>query len=398
MALGCGNPDKAGLTHWSDEPREFHGTSGDGFSELYEAGKAIFLSSQKEAESNPRTSKANALTSRTTFFEAQKRAARNVIGNRRSDIERAVAKRIVWVYEPTGFTTPPTYLAGLRLAAKSYIWDIQDAKARGDSATIVSAFTHVTKLGLAMLQGGGYEASLGASLMDEARKELTPVLPILSANELGTLAKTSNASIRNLDLLICVDNELRNMLWGLQQVQDAAAAGTKEKLEAILGVEGAKRAESLKKYTKSRSELKDVFDWIGADIRARTSYAKARIQNPKTAESAPDFHKRSRFMDLHQLLATNLDSLVPKLVSTQAKTKLLILECFLRQSQKLKKRLPDNLSAFSPQSKVDPFTGESFFYTTNGTDFQVYSTGVDGVDDGGKTDANFSAPDLMLER
>ncbi len=71
-----------------------------------------------------------------------------------------------------------------------------------------------------------------------------------------------------------------------------------------------------------------------------------------------------------------------------AHERLLAAELALRCYQSEKSRLPIRLEELSPAylSKVpaDPFSGRPLIYRSQGKTWQLYSVGVDGVDDGGK--------------
>ncbi len=84
--------------------------------------------------------------------------------------------------------------------------------------------------------------------------------------------------------------------------------------------------------------------------------------------------------------------------ATVARTRLMIIESELIRRRQLHMELPADLKGFSAPINVDPYTGRPFIYHAEGSDYTVYSVGVDGIDNAGQTDATFTTPDLKLER
>ncbi|MEQ1935408.1 MAG: hypothetical protein ABL962_16235, partial [Fimbriimonadaceae bacterium] len=68
----------------------------------------------------------------------------------------------------------------------------------------------------------------------------------------------------------------------------------------------------------------------------------------------------------------------------------------LLRTAKLQQKLPRDISKFGDCS-VDPYTGQLFAYRCDGSEFKIYSAGLNGIDDGGRTDESATNPDLCLE-
>ncbi len=83
--------------------------------------------------------------------------------------------------------------------------------------------------------------------------------------------------------------------------------------------------------------------------------------------------------------------------STVARTRLAILTCEILKDVKTNQAAPKDLSGFSKDLSLDPYTGRNFAYRSSGPIFEVYSLGADGIDNAGDTDESFFAPDLRLE-
>ncbi|HZH97573.1 MAG TPA: hypothetical protein VEX38_01265, partial [Fimbriimonadaceae bacterium] len=96
------------------------------------------------------------------------------------------------------------------------------------------------------------------------------------------------------------------------------------------------------------------------------------------------------FMTLRPLLVLN--------DATVARTRLLILEAAILKDVRLERRAPKDLSAFGPEIKTDPYSGQPFVYRADGADYRLHSVGENAIDDAGDTDESFSSPDLVLEK
>jgi hypothetical protein len=396
-ASGCRKPEPVTFTQWSEKATvSINPTSTQ--AKIVSIGEAVERAAISMAPLDKQGKPSNPLTARTTVFPKQQKDARKAIGNQRSALLASIHKGMTWSYQPVGLTNPPIYLRGIRLIGVSYLWDIEASLKNNDYVTAVNACVNAHKVGAALLNGGGYEASLGCFLIDESRKMLMKQLGQLSALQLGMLAQgVQNSWSFRPEMTSPILHEKSNMLFSLQEAQDFYESKKVSKLQEKIGVSAKDTIALLEGIEESPAKGKDVFDWIGNDIRARSEWLLKRVKTPKDAGVPPKLKDRRNWRLLYRYLATNLDSLAPRLQTTSARTQLFIIECYLRQKVKVKRPLPKDLKAFSKTSVRDPFTGEPFFYKADGFEFRIYSAGEDGIDNGGDTDTAYRSPDLTIE-
>jgi hypothetical protein len=338
------------------------------------------------------------ITTRTNFFPKQKLEARKVIGNARSAAISAVQSIKSLNYAPTGIAPPSTYLSGLKLIGQSILWDIEDAiNAHNFDAAIVACGS-ATRLGYALMSGGAFEASLGTSLINQARQKMIPVLGSLSALQLGKLGSAVQKSMANRPSMeIAIGNERDNLLLGLQQVQDMFESKKLDRLQERLGVSSKDTVDQLRNLEKDPEKGKALFDMLGNDIKDRSGWFLRLVKNPGTTELPPKRDESKSKQMFFRYFASNIDVMVPMMQITYCRTQLFILECYLKQKLKQQQPLPTSLKAFSRSATIDPFTGEEFYYHAGPKSYLIYSAGEDAIDNGGNTDTSSRRPDLWLE-
>lgn len=392
---GCRSKEEVKFTSWAPEPSA-KPLSGS-FARLVQIGEAVEQAARSEAFYKGKQTPP--MTTRTSFFEKEKRQANAIIGGNKAALISLASSKIDFQYQPVGLGEPPIYLRGIRLVGESMLWDMENALAVQNADIAIQRCGQLTRLGSQLLGGGAYEATLGISLIDRARGILAPELGQLGAGQLGVLAKQISGSISSRPgLTVCLENESANMLLALQQAQDIARAKDFKKLEEKLGKSTHDEVALLESVSRDMGKVASVFDWIGEDIRARSKWHIGQMQKPNPDVAPPELKSRKNWKVLYRYFASNLDSLSPYLKKCVARTQLFMLECYLRQKVKLKAPLPTSLFAFSEAAVRDPFTGKPFCYQSGAGEFKVYSAGTDGIDDGGESKESFESPDLVLER
>jgi hypothetical protein len=396
---GCKKPVSVTFTKWTSPGSGIQNPDNAPSNRLMAAGNAVDLQAKLSAKPDSKGRLAAPITTRTNFFPKQKAEARKVIGASRS-VALSAAQTIKSInYVPTGLAVPPPYLSGLRLIGVSLIWDIEDAIQNHDFDKAISACGSATLLGTSLLSGGAYEASLGASIINQSRQKMVPILGSLSGIQLGKLGSAiQKASANRPPIYLAIENEKANMLLGLQQAQDFFESKRLDKLQDRIGPSSKDTIEMLRTYNKDPEKAKALFDWIGNDISARSDWYLRLVKNPQMSELEPKKDEKKSKLMLYRYFGSSIESLVPMLQATYCRTQLFILECYLKQKMKLQKPLPTSLNAFSSKATIDPFTGEQFYYKGGQLSYLLYSAGEDGIDNGGTTDSSFRNPDLLLER
>ncbi len=392
--VGCGRKEAVKFSFWASEPsaRPLSGS----YARMVQIGEAV--EQQARAKAFYKGKPTPPITTRTAFFDKEKKQANAIIGGQKSALIGILGSKIEFHYQPVGLAEPPVYLRGIRLIGESMLWDMEAALAAQKPDGAIVRCGQLTRLGSQLLGGGAYEATLGISLIDRARAILAPELGQLGAGQLGVLAKHISGSISaRPPLTVCLANETENMLLALQQAQDIAQSGDFKKLEEKLGKSTHDEVSLLESVSRDPAKVSSVFDWIGDDIKARGKWHVEQMQKPDADNPPPELQNRKNWRVLYRYFASNLDSLSPYVKKCAARTQLFMLECYLRQKVKLKAPLPKSLDAFSVAATRDPFTGKPFYYKSGAFEFKVYSAGSDGIDDGGQSNTSFDSPDLVLE-
>jgi hypothetical protein len=396
---GCRKPADITFTKWATADSRNQNPENVASNKLVTAGNMVDQQAKLSAKPDSKGRLAAPITTRTNFFPKQKTEARKVIG--RSKAEALIAAQSVKTinYVPTGLAMPPPYLSGLRLIGTSLIWDIEEAIHDHDYDKAIIACGSATSLGNSLMSGGANEVTLGASIINQARQKMVPVLGSLSGLQLGKLGSAvQKGSANRPPIYLAIQNEKDNMLLGLQQAQDMFESKKLDQLQARIGISAKDSIDMLKSLEEDPEKAKALFDSIGNDIVARSDFYLKLVKNPGMSGLPPKKDEKKSKLMFYRYFASSIESLLPMLQSTYCRTQLFVLECYLKQKMKLQKPLPASLSAFSKSATIDPFTGEQFYYKAGQMSYLLYSAGQDGIDNGGTTDSSFRKPDFLLEK
>ena len=399
VLAGCKKQVPVAFTHWVTTSSRAQTPGNSAATAFIAAGAAVDQQAKLSAKPDLKGRLSAPITTRTTFFPKQKAEARRVIGNSKNAALSAARRLNLLTYVPTGLGMPPAYLSGMRLIGTSLIWDIEEAISNHNYDKAVEACGASTRIGFALMGGGAYEASLGSSIINQARQKMVPVLGMLSGLQLGKLAAAvQKASANRPAMQISIENERDNMLLGLQQAQDFFENNKLDRLQERLGSSAKDTVDMLQSLEKDQEKGKALFDWIGNDISVRAEWYLKQVNNPRQAGLRPKKDESKSKLMFYRYFGSSLENLVPMLQSTYCRTQLFILECYLKQKMKQQKTLPTSLKSFNKSAVIDPFTGEPFYYKSGQSSYLLYSAGEDGLDNGGATDSSFRIPDLQLEK
>lgn len=395
--IGCTKKEPVVFNDWT--PASSQTTESQAAAKLKAAGRTITAMARAKAGEDAKGRPNTPVTSRTNFFPQQKKQALQIIAPHRAAVLSAVSQPIVIAYRPVGLSKAPDYLDGIKLVGLAELWKIDDAISARNPELALQACINATKIGFALMGGGGYEASLGANLINQARIKTLQVIRYFDSIQLGKLAAgVQRASANRPSSIIAIRNERDNMLASLQAVQQGVTGDDFNSWQAsIFGNSSDAVRELLAVLRKKPERAKELFDWLGNDIKKRSAWFENKLKNPKSVDAPPKVEKNSSHQLLYQYFGSNLDNLAPLIQSTYCRTQLFVLDTYLRQRQKARKPLPGSLKEFTKSATIDPFTKEPFFYDGAGTAYKLYSAGEDGVDNGGASDASFRAPDMLLE-
>ncbi len=348
-----------------------------------------------EAERN-----AGPLLSRINFTGRYRREAEIACKKAIQVVERATTLPCQVEFRPVDPFAAPPFQRGWRLLGRLFAWRIERAASSDEPGKALGPFLDATKFGFDLTGGAASDASLGFSIVDEARRALTPAINNLGAGQLGELAAKLTLILRSRPPLeATIRHELQNMLAAVQFVLDCTVAQKFEVLERALGPSVKESIAYLKEKGPKRVYREQFFRGFAQEAEEECNNVIDRLGKPAAERTSfPDLkslHRPWRRFAPHFLLTAR--SLLSVQDRTIARTRLLIIESRILQAIKVRKGAPTSLGEFSRDLTTDPYSGKAFVYHANGTDYRLYSVGQDLKDDLGDTDETSSSPDLWLE-
>ncbi|MCA1946876.1 MAG: hypothetical protein LDL55_02010 [Armatimonadetes bacterium] len=317
----------------------------------------------------------------------------------------------------------PFYHRGWTLLGKALVWRIQDAAGAGDTAKAAEWTVVATRFGLDLCGGGAMDATLGLTIVDEARQAMLPFVPRMQASEMETLAQGLRQALARLPgPQRLAANEQKSMFAGVQAVQNAFRDNRLEQLEEWMGSPVKPAIQHLKELRSKDPDLR---------VRYFRGFAKEAVEEARWIERVasvpgrkrrdvppPAFEKERPWRRFASALFTTLRPLygvhggllsaeggfledgrlrLGLMDATIARTRLFALHLLFTAEVRRTGAAPRTLGEAPADLATDPFTGERFVYRADGPDFVVYSVGADLRDDGGQTDETAREPDLRLE-
>ncbi|MBS1704757.1 MAG: hypothetical protein JST40_02705 [Armatimonadetes bacterium] len=335
----------------------------------------------------------------------------NVVGTRRAALLKNLApamRKIAqgtqsegsFVFTPTGPFDSRREYPGWSLLSRSFAWKIEDAVRAKDFGAAIQIFLTATQFGFDLCGGGAIDASMGATVINRVRKALLPCLPELNPGQLGSIRSGLAAILsRRPDTARMLKNEEQNMLMAVQMVQDAYRKQSFAQLETSMQSGSKGLIEALKTLKNEKPETApDYFRALAREARTETNELIARAKEPASRRTPmPELKAAGRpwWVVARTFLRTGRSALGPQ-DEVLARTRLLIVWCWAR-AQASSGSAPTALAKELGDNTMDPYTGSAFPYRASGSEFEVYSLGADGRDNGGESNESHSEPDLTLE-
>ncbi len=317
----------------------------------------------------------------------------------------------------------PPFHRGWTLLGKALVWRIQDAAGSGDTAKAAEWTAVATRFGFDLCGGGAMDATLGLTIVDEARRAMLAHIPRMQAAEMEALAKDLREALARLpEPRHLVENEQKAMLAGVQVVQDAFRDNRLDDLEQWMGRPVKPAIQHLKELRSKDPERRSRYfqgfaqeavaesAWI---VRVASVPGSERKYVPPPAFVGDRPWRRfasALFTTLRPLYGVHGGTLAAEggflkdgrlrlglMDATVARTRLFALHLLFTAQVRRTGAAPKTVQTAPSELTTDPFTGQSFVYRSDGPDFVVYSVGADLRDDGGQTDETAREPDLRLE-
>jgi hypothetical protein len=281
-------------------------------------------------------------------------------------------------------------------------WRLEGQCANQKWADAISTELAMTKFGFGLTAGSPMDASLGLVIVDEGRKTLAPFREQLESAQLKRLAEgTKQIFVSRPKISDCFRIAERAMLQSVQDIQDGYVANDTTPVTKAFGSADKEAVATIQKlHDESDDQRAEFFNGFAAEAKRSAALLVQESELPAAQRDAlvksnpppkgPWMRLAKRLFDVGRPVLSMNDA-------TCARTKLLILESEIQLSLKLSGSTPADLSRFSRELTLDPYSGMPFIYRTDGQDYKLYSVGEDLVDNDGDTDETFSSPDLVLE-
>lgn len=338
---------------------------------------------------------------RVSFTNELRRKAMAKVAQPLAKLESATSRTCEFRYTARPPFERAPFQSGWRLLGRCLVWKVQDAVALEQWDVAARAAVRAIKFGFDLTGGSATDASLGLTIVNEARQAIAPSLSRMDSSALSTLSVGAAPWVKvRPDLGPMIRNEHAQMLQGVQFVQDAYRAKDLSVLSKNMGSDIKNAVDYLKQMEKKDTELRpDYFAGFAAEADARAEWLERMAKLPMAQRSqGPTLQDERPWRRFSKQLFEGADPIVRVMDATLARTRLLVIEAQIIRQLKAKGTAQRDLSGFSGELAIDPFTGETFQYRADGAMYSVYSVGANKVDDGGETDESFTTPDLLLER
>jgi hypothetical protein len=285
--------------------------------------------------------------------------------------------------------------------SRAIVWEIEASVSAQAWPRAVDMMNLAATFGLDLTQGDASDASIGISLVNQARQALAPHLGKIPPEQLQRLASgLTRAMSRNESADSLIRNEEANMVMAVQWVMDRHKSREFGEIREKLGREVREAVDYLESMEASRKEERPgYFRGFRDEALEMAAYSRNQMAVPLSAWK--EWEPAKGAIRPWRRLATHFFTpLYPVLKSRQdsiTRLRLVVISSLSLASIQRKGVAPATLPG-TDGIKIDPYSGQDFIYRAVGTEFTVYSVGRDGRDDGGETNENFSEPDITIER
>lgn len=247
-------------------------------------------------------------------------------------------------------------------------------------------------------QGDAEDAILGYWIASNARTQAASLIERIDA---GTLKSIGNAVLVSLTEAPkptqLIENEHKNMLLGVQFVQDAY----REEDYKLLHTAFYDQANPAIEYLKGMrpSDRAKFFKEFASEAKIYCNYAKSVADQPfperKKLELELSGDRPWRRFSQH--LFTPVITFIEARDRHITRSRLFALTCLAIAEGKSTGRAPANFTGLPANATIDPYSGKPFPYQRAEREFKIYSVGEDGRDDGGETKGRGLSPDITIE-
>lgn len=383
---GCGRPAKVEWPAWGHAGPG--GQPSGAFAEYVLLGLEVARQLPEDAQ-------------RTGFLPGQRDRALAKLAPYLSRLQLAARQPATFASDERSPLRPAPEQAGWRLLGRGLAWSAEDAVKRGDFDAAISWSLTGLKFGYELTGGTAMDASLGFTLVAEARAAIAPHLTKMGAAQLGRLAEGVAKVWRARPPMSRVAAfEQGNYYQAGAFVQSFFMQSDVDLLWTWLGKEAREPIVALDRLSKRPEDEQARFfaNWqaeIGQEISAFESRAAVRAARRPPWPKEIDADRP--WAELSRMLFRTLRPILAQQDAESARTQMLALHAWVLRDVKARRAAPTNLSAFGRDVASDPFGDGGFVYRADAQEYMLYSVGPDLRDNGGESDPSGMTPDLVLE-
>jgi len=324
------------------------------------------------------------LLKRTKWTLGQKQSAIDKCAPALQKIARAQRSEVSFVFTPYTPFDPPKERRGWNFLGKVMRWQAEEALVSENYSRAVAAFLRCARFGIDISGGDATDANLGLTIVNDVSIPIWKAFPKMSSRDLRVLHDSFLRILQSAPTLESVlRHERATMLQVVQSIQDAYLAGELKKFTQVANqlkpaVDYLERLRS-RPHEEQIQYFKNFAQEAENEIRniSQANYDFRQMENRETKDKMRPWKRFST----HYFRTARF--LLPLWKETHAKMRLMALDAALMARLKTGKTLPNDLGNFPEWLRTDPFSGKDFLYYPRGSDYVLYSVGVDSKDDGG---------------
>lgn len=350
-------------------------------SESPQAGFALLLDVSRAAEED-----GAALVARINWTPDKRQAATKAAQRAISIFDQINTDEFVFVYSPASPLTSRAERRGWRFVGRALVWRIEESVLSKDYDAAIADFDRVMRFGTILSGGDAIDANLGFVIIAEAREELWPAFPMMTAEQLRRVHQSIVRALSHAPTpQVVLRHEKAAMLKSVEAIQEAFLAGDLKPFRDALGETISPAIEYLNNLKKKPVEEQvSYFERFGreANEEAQAALEEAAISPHLWQDPSEPKGERPWFRFANHYFR-NSRFFLRDWARHQAWMRLTAIDAALLARVKAKGNLPADLSGLQDWLRTDPFSGADFVYVPQGVDYRLYGVGEDRKNDFG---------------
>ena len=393
LAAGCRpKPEVPYATYLKDAPAYM---PAPGSKNAYDDYVSLGLEAAKTLE-EPQTS---------TFSPGVREVMRNRSLPLLKKLEAASQKPCTFEFRASRPLNTPGPGTGWAKLARALAWTVDGAVAAENWPEAVRWTRVGMTVGFDLNGGGVVDGASGLAMADGVRNAVARGLPKMPADQLEKLSKAVREALLRFPAAdVTLVNEHQNELAAIQTLQDAyrsrkakgldaiSATVYKDAKDSIAYLQAMSEDERPKYFVGLANEVDEGFVLLRASLKMLPKEKQERAQAREADLGKVNYRPWKKLMP-HFFEASKpyLDQRTLSLT----RSRILVLSALAQGGVKTSGAAPDVLKLIAGDVTIDPYSGRALGYAKAGPDFNVYSVGADGRDDGGDTEDGLH-PDIRL--